>query len=271
MSNKVVLVICDGLGYEQAREWFGYLEGLVEAGEASVWKAKAQLPTNSRPNYESLHTGLAPTDHGIVANEMHGIGSASPHVFGIASQAGRTTGAVAYHWISELYNTGRRFDPMVDVECDDPSLPIQHGRFYFTDDHPDEHVFATAMRLTAVHQPDYLLVHPMGIDAVGHALGRPNEAFRLQVKKQDVLLSLAIPTWRATGYSVVVTADHGHDDLQQHGGATDDERDVPIYLVDGSPGMVHEETVSTLSVAPTVLTHLGINPPASMTAPVLGR
>ena len=267
--SKVVLVICDGLGYRQARDWLGYLEGLVEAGSASVWKARTQLPSNSRPNYEALHTGLAPADHGIVANEMHGIGSASPHVFGIVSGAGLTTGAVAYHWFSELYNTGRTFDPMIDVECDDPGLPIQHGRFYFTDDHPDEHVFATAMRLTAVHQPDYLLVHPMGVDAVGHALGRPDPAYRLQVKKQDVLLSLAIPIWRAGGYSVIVTADHGHDHLQQHGGTTADERDVPIYLVDGSPGRQHSEEVSTLSVAPTVLTLLGLDVPESMTAPVL--
>ena len=93
--SKVVLVVCDGLGYQQARDWLGYLEGLVEAGAASVWKGHAQLPTNSRPNYESIQTGLAPSDHGIVANEMHGIGSMSPHVFGIASEAGLNTGAVA--------------------------------------------------------------------------------------------------------------------------------------------------------------------------------
>lgn len=267
--TKVVLVVCDGLGYQQARDWFGYLEGLVEAGAASAWKGQAQLPTNSRPNYESILTGLAPTDHGIVANELHGIGSASPNIFGIASESDLVTGAVAYHWVSELYNTTGRFDPMVDVECDDPSLPIQHGRFYFTDDHPDEHVFATAMRLTAVHQPDFLLVHPMGVDAVGHALGRPNDAYRLQVKKQDVLLSLAIPIWRASGYAVIVTADHGHDDLHQHGGTTSDERDVPVYLVDGSGGGARDEVVSNLSIAPTVLTHLGLEVPASMAAPVL--
>ncbi|NND84178.1 MAG: alkaline phosphatase family protein [Acidimicrobiia bacterium] len=266
--HKVVLVICDGLGYGIARDWLGYLEGLVEAGEASLWKGIAQLPTNSRPNYESLLTGLAPARHGIVANEMHGVGSSSPNLFGLAKDGGRTTGAVAYHWFPELYNTGRVFDPLADVECDDDSLPISHGRFYFTDDHPDEHVFATAAHLTAARMPDFLLVHPMGIDHAGHTHGMESDEYRLQVKKQDVILSLTIPMWRALGYRVLVTADHGHGPHRQHGGATDVEREVPIYLVDGSRHAVGDE-VSTLRVAPTVLRLLDLAVPDSMEEPPL--
>jgi predicted AlkP superfamily pyrophosphatase or phosphodiesterase len=268
--EKVVMVICDGLGYRAARDWLGYPEALVASGEATVWRGRAQLPSNSRPNYESLLTGLPPVEHGIVANEQHGVGSAHPNVFGVASAAGRTTAAVAYHWISELYNTGRAFDPMADVECDDPSLPIAHGRFYFTDDHPDEHVFATAAHLTTSRAPDFLLVHPMGVDNAGHEHGLLSDEYRFQAKKQDVLLSLTIPLWRALGYRMIVTADHGHDASRQHGGTTDAERDVPIYLIDGERHDA-DDPVSTLRVAPTVLTLLGLTPPATMeAAPLVG-
>ena len=69
MNGKVILVIMDGVGYGTAVRQCGFLEGSVELGRARRWKMRAALPTRSAPLYETLHTGLAPAEHGLTANE----------------------------------------------------------------------------------------------------------------------------------------------------------------------------------------------------------
>ncbi|MFV2070657.1 MAG: alkaline phosphatase family protein, partial [Pirellulales bacterium] len=109
---KVVLVILDGVGDQVARDRMGYMEALVEEGVASRFTSRAALPTVSRPNYETIHTGVRPHVHGIVSN-LNARLSTSPNIFSLCSQAGLTTAAVAYHWVSELYHKAP-FDPLVD-------------------------------------------------------------------------------------------------------------------------------------------------------------
>ncbi|WP_419901275.1 alkaline phosphatase family protein [Kiloniella sp.] len=69
MSNKVILVIMDGVGYDTALSQCGYLEGMVELGRAQRWKMRTALPTISAAMYETIHTGLSPLDHGVSGNE----------------------------------------------------------------------------------------------------------------------------------------------------------------------------------------------------------
>jgi predicted AlkP superfamily pyrophosphatase or phosphodiesterase len=100
--NKVILVVCDALRDDTAAAQMGYLEHLVEAKQASRYTVRAELPTMSRPLYETLHTGLTSSQHGITHNrEVRR--SNQPNVFERAVQHGRTTAASAYCWFSELY------------------------------------------------------------------------------------------------------------------------------------------------------------------------
>src|SRR5829696_4637741 len=69
MKGKVILVIMDGVGFDTAVSRCGFLEGMVELGRARRWRMRAALPTISAPLYETLHTGVPPIEHGIVANE----------------------------------------------------------------------------------------------------------------------------------------------------------------------------------------------------------
>lgn len=92
---KVVLVLLDGVGDDVARDRTGYLEHLVERGTANRFSSRAALPTISRPNYETIHTGLSPNVHGITSN--HDVRqSTSPNIFHLRSEAGISTGAVPY-------------------------------------------------------------------------------------------------------------------------------------------------------------------------------
>lgn len=275
MSNKVVLVVVDGLKYETARGHCGFLEGQVESGAARRWKMRASLPSMSAPCYETLHTGIDPAHHGITANSLLRK-SRVDNVFAAAHAAGKVTAAVAYSWFSVLYNGGP-YDPATHMEVDDRSLPINHGRFY---DDPDRTEFHLAIpsdrdlcgqvtRLIAAQAPDYVLLHTLTCDSVGHVHGGASWQYDRAATTVDSALGHAVPHWRDAGYRVLVTADHGFTDSGYHGGAEDVVRDVAYYDIGHPTPGEAAETVSQRAVAPTVLSLMGVPVPAGMTEPVL--
>ena len=265
--HKVILVLCDALRYDVAVAQMGFLGHLVEIKTASLYKVIGELPTMSRPMYETVHTGLPVTEHGVVSNRVVRR-SKVPNVFQAAREAGKTTAAVANFWVSELYNRAP-YDPIDDREVDDESLLIQHGRFYFDDAIPDIEVFVTAGMLARKFSPDYLLVHPMGMDDIGHKYGADSNEYQRNAIAQDVMLANLIPEWVERGNNILVTGDHGMGANKRHGGTTPDVREVPLYLIrPGVPGKGDTgEVLSQLQIAPTVCTLLGIPIPETMKHP----
>ena len=278
MHGKVILVIMDGVGYATAVAQCGFLEGMVESGRARRWKMRAALPTRSAPLYETLHTGLAPAEHGIIANEALRP-SQRPNVFHAVRKAGGRTAAVAHGWYFTLYN-GRSYDLIADVEIDDDSAPgIQHGRFYSQEGYGKINSCAPAeidlcAQLTLLlrrHQPHYALLHTCSADTLGHAFSAHSAEYREQTWRIDNALARVVPLWLALGYEIVVTADHGMNGDGHHGGTADIERDVPFYYFGPGDGPNGSEVLDQLSVAPTILSRIGIPPPQSMHAPSLMR
>jgi predicted AlkP superfamily pyrophosphatase or phosphodiesterase len=265
--GKVILVVSDGLRDDTAAQNMGYLEHLVETRLATRYTVIAELPTMSRPLYETIHTGLPVSQHGVVSNHVVRR-SIVPNVFQVAVAHGKTTAAAAYWWFSELYNRVP-YDPIDDREVDDPSLLIQHGRFYTQDAFPDQELFATAGTLVRKFAPDYLLVHPMGMDYIGETFGADTRQYRNHAIHQDVMLANLIPEWLKAGYTVLVTGDHGMNDDRLHGGTTPAVRNVPLYIIpaDGQGGGDTGKAVSQLRMAPTVCHLLGVPIPETMKHP----
>jgi predicted AlkP superfamily pyrophosphatase or phosphodiesterase len=274
--TKVVLVLCDALRDDVATISMGYMEHLVEFKKAARYTVQAGLPTLSRPLYETIHTGLPSSTHGIVSNYT-ARRSNVPSIFSAAREHGKTTAAAAYSWYSELYNRCP-YDLVMDREQDDDSLLIQHGRFYEADDYPDKELFAAAGMLLRRHLPDYLLIHPMGLDTTGHEYGGDSPEYRTHAIIQDQILANFVPGCLAAGYTVLVTGDHGMNADKQHNGTLPDVRHVPLYFIphqgasfaERLPLGQHGGIVSQLALAPTILTLLGVPVPSTMEyAPLL--
>ena len=265
MSNKVILVIMDGSGYEAAVSQCGYLEGAVELGQARRWKMITATPSLSGPMYETIHTGLWPHEHGIVSNEGMRA-SSSDNIFSLARAAGKTTGAVAQEYFHKLY-VDRSWDRLRSVEHHDPETDIQHARFYSMEGYGPVNAVAPAeidlcaqvTILAETHAPDYLLLHSCSADTLGHTFGGDSAEYRLQVWMIDNALSRAIPTWRELGYEVIVTADHGMNAEKHHGGMEKIMREVPFYYFGEAEGLPEDGTeLSQLGIAATVLKRLGV-------------
>jgi predicted AlkP superfamily pyrophosphatase or phosphodiesterase len=266
-TNKVILVLSDALRYDAAVNGMGFLMHLVERKFASLYKVIGELPTMSRPMYETVHTGVPVTEHGIVSNYVVRR-SFMPNIFQLAVEAGKTTAAAAYYWFSELY-VRAPYDRIDDREVDDPNLFIQHGRYYTEDEYPDIELFVTAAMLAHKFNPDYLLVHPMGMDYKGEKFGADTPEYRNNAILQDMVLSSLIAEWMEKGYNILVTGDHGINADKLHGGTTPEVREVPLFLIrtglagEGNTGKV----ISQLQIAPTICKLMGLPIPETMKTP----
>lgn len=267
--SKVILVLSDALRYDVAKANMGYLGHLVEAKLANLYKIVGELPSMSRPMYETIHAGAPSSVHGIVANSIVRR-SIMPNIFKSVSEAGKVTAAAAYYWVSELYNSAP-YDRIDDKEIDDGSLAIQHGRFYTEDEYPDTELFVTAASLVRKFSPDYLLLHPMGMDYHGETFGSDSKEYRNHAIRQDMWLAPLIQEWLGGGYTVMVTGDHGINNDGAHGGTTPEQREVPLFWIQpnvkgrGDTG----EVVSHLQIAPTILRQLNVPIPETMRQPPL--
>lgn len=265
--GKAILVLSDALRYDAAVQGMGYLGHLVEFGRASLYKIIGELPSISRPMYETIHTGLPSWEHGIVANSIVRL-STKPNIFQCVRAAGKVSAAAAYYWFSELYNRVP-YDRINDREMDDENMNIQHGRFYTEDEYPDVELFATAAMLARRFSPDYLLLHPMGMDYYGELFGSDSSQYRDQAIKQDMWLAPLVTEWMELGYTILVTGDHGISKDGLHGGPALEQREVPLYVIrpdrqgSGDTG----KTCSHLQIAPTILQMLGISIPETMKQP----
>ena len=263
--NKVILVLSDALRYDVAKDNMGFLGHLVEKKFASLYKIVGELPSMSRPMYETIHTGLPSSEHGIVANSIVRM-SKKPNVFQAVKDSGKVTAAAAYYWYSELYNRAS-YDRIDDKETDDNSLNIQHGRFYTEDEYPDVELFASAAHLVRKFSPDYLLLHPMGMDYHGETYGSDTKEYRNHAVYQDSKLAPLLMEWKERGYTIFVTGDHGINKDGAHGGTTPEQRTVPFFVIqpNGKGRGEVDESISHLQIAPTILTLLDISIPATMT------
>ncbi len=272
LPAKLLLVILDGVPYRNWRRLMGNLEGWAQSGEARVWRMRSVLPSMSACCYASIHTGVPPQVHGVLSNDKR-FRLDLPNVFSSVAGAGGRTGAVTHSWWSELF-CRYPFDPVRDLEYDEPGGPIAHGRFHSMtgyDNHnqmtpSDTDLFATLTMLTERFAIDYGILHTCTLNSMGHRFGHDCIEMDLACAHVDAMLSGFLLRWRNSGYEVIVTADHGQSLRGHHGGSGEDQQDVALYYFGNGSGPDPESLLDQLQLAPTLLARLGVPIPESMKA-----
>jgi predicted AlkP superfamily pyrophosphatase or phosphodiesterase len=272
MQRKLLLIILDGVPWRNWRRLFGNLEGWVQSGEARVWKMRSVLPSTSACCYASIHTGVPPQVHGILSNEVR-FRVGQPDLFSEITRAGGKTGAVTHSYWSEFFRS-YPFDLVEDMEYDEPGGPITHGRFHTMTGYghanqmtpSDVDLFATLTMLCKRHGIDYGILHTCTLDSMGHRFGHDNVQMDHACAAADAMLAAFLPRWRAAGYEVMVTADHGQTDRGHHGGREDLQQDFALYHFGDGDGPLEETLLDQLQLAPTILTRLGVPVPETMKA-----
>lgn len=273
MKTKLLLIILDGVPWRNWRRLFGNLEGWVDSGEARVWKIRSVLPSISATCYASIHTGVSPQVHGCTGNG-NVFRLSQPDIFSEVRKAGGVTGAVTHSFWSEFFNRAP-FDYVRDIEYDEPgSDSINHGRFHSMTSYghdnqmtpSDVDLFATLTMLCQRHGLDYGILHTCTLDSMGHRFGHDCTEMDHACAVMEEMLAPFIPKWRAAGYEVMVTADHGQTDRGHHGGREDLQQDFALYYFGPGKGPQPDTLLDQLQLAPTILTRLGVPVPGTMTA-----
>ena len=266
--SKLIVILIDGLGFEDMKSSAGYLEHLVEWRVAAKYRVRGELPAMSRPMYETILTGLPVIEHGIVTNGYKRP-SNCPNLFSLSKDAGKVNAAAAYSWISELYSSNGPYDPLAHRYQLESNGHIQHGIYYHVDDYPDAYLYYDGDYLRRTYTPDLLFLHPMNCDHMGHIYGSKSKEYRAAAINSADIISSLMEGWRTDGYDVIVTADHGMDELGEHGGNTEVQRDVALYIISDQvePGDFTGEHISQLQVAPLCCTLMGVKPGPRMQMP----
>lgn len=264
MRRPVVLMVIDGLRRDRARRFLSTPFRLVAEGWGGYLPMTSLMPTDSRPSYNTISTGLPSPQNGIVDNhDARLVGT--PSIWTIARAHGLSTAASAYYWWSELYNRAP-FQREQDILTENGDGAIQHGFFYPRDGESDAVVFAYALRLWQRHHPELLLIHPCSVDYAGDYWGADTLAYDASVKALDLLLGpLFEALWRERSEAVIlVTSDHGMSGSGGHGWDAPDLREVFFFALGRD---LHVETVdeaTALDIAPSVLHLLGLPIPEEM-------
>jgi predicted AlkP superfamily pyrophosphatase or phosphodiesterase len=272
LKNKLLLIILDGVPLRNFRAFFGNLEGWVATGQARTWTLRATVPSISGPCYASIHTGVTPQVHGVLANEIR-FRIGLPDIFSEVTKAGGKTGAVTHSYWSEFFNR-YPFDVVRDLEYDEPDSPITHGRFHTMTGYghdnqmtpSDVDLFATLTMLTERFGIDYGILHTCTLDSMGHRFGHDCIQMDNGCLHMDVMLAAFLPRWLKNGYEVIVTADHGQTDRGTHGGAEALQRETALYWFGGGKGPADGTVIDQLQLAPTILKRLGVKVPPTMKA-----
>jgi predicted AlkP superfamily pyrophosphatase or phosphodiesterase len=273
MDNKLLLIILDGVPYRNWRRLFGNLEGWVDSGDALVWKIRSVLPSISASCYASIHTGVAPAQHGCTGNG-NVFRISEPDVFAQVRKGGGVTGAVAHSFWSEFFNR-HPFDLVRDIEYDEPdSDTINHGRFHTMTGYSavnqmtpcDLDLFATLTNMCLRFGLDYGILHTCTLDSMGHRFFHDCQEMDHACHVMDEMLAPFIMKWRQAGYEIMVTADHGQDARGHHGGRDPLQQEAALYYFGDAEGPAQDVVIDQLQLAPTILSRLGAPVPDTMKA-----
>ena len=275
MDAKLLLIVIDGVPYRNFRRLFGNLEGWVQSGAAQVWKHRSVLPSTSASCYASIHTGVAPSEHGCTGN--HDVTRLKhSDIFAQVRSSGGVTGAVTHSFWSEFFNRAP-FDPVRDIEYDEPdSSTINHGRFHTMSGYglinqmtpSDADLFATLTMLCERFGLNYGLWHSCTLDCMGHRFFHESQEMDHACFVMDEMLAPYIRRWISDGYEIIVTADHGQDARGHHGGRDPLQQDTALYYFGPAEGPPADTVIDQLQLAPTILSRLGASIANTMRAPV---
>lgn len=272
--TKVLLIILDGVPLRNWTRLFGNLEGWVARGDARRWNMRSVLPSTSACCYASIHTGVAPQEHGVTGNG-NVFRVEYPDIFSQARRAGLVTGAVTHSFWSEFFNRAP-FDLARDIEYDEPeSTSINHGRFHTMTGYnqvnqmtpSDLDLFATLTMLCQRFSLDYGILHTCTLDSMGHRYFHDCQEMDHACYVMDEMLAPWIPRWQQMGYEVMITADHGQDARGHHGGCHPLQQDFAFYYF-GKAAFCGptDAPLDQLQLAPTVLSLLNAPIPKTMQA-----
>lgn len=260
LTGRVVLVIIDGLGADEAQ--LPYLDELRRRGVAAT--ARVPYPTISRPNYVTILTGVPPRDSGVRANRVVVPVAVDTLMDRVRATGLRVATASDFGNLASLFLRGTSSLVGIDwIERDTRVTPPAPITWPFDDVRRASSLDALAPMVAELAAGDaaFVPVLVLDVDRAGHAAGIGDE-YRAAAAAVDRMLRAAFAGIDLGRDTVIVTADHGHVAPGGHGGDEREVSNVPLVLAGNGivPGAVARDA-RLIDVAPTIAALLGIPAP----------
>lgn len=207
-ADRVVLLLLDGLGWEQLRER-QRLAPTLHAMEGGP--IQSVLPTTTATALTSLATGMTPGDHGVIGYRIHVHGEVL-NVLRWTTAAGDARHTIPPQKIQpNLPFLGHRPPVVTKAEFARTGFTLAHlDGVRFTGYRMASSLVTEIARLTRTSEP-FVYAYYDGVDKVSHEYGL-GEHFDAEVAAADRLVGdvlAAVPS----GTAVVVVSDHGQVDV----------------------------------------------------------
>ena len=260
-KNKVIMIICDGTRVDASYQEFGYVNNLCDNNLGVKGISICDSPSVSKTNYATLCTGVPAIIHGITSNLVLGKSKMERNIFRELNENNKTTAVVGSSWFYDLYGKDDKYNYIVHKELNnDPGEFINFGRFH-SDDVPESidstveglaHNFQVSDHLIYKYIPDFLLIHLLSPDKIGHEKGIGRE-YRAEINMIDGILGAILPRWLDMGYNIIVTSDHGMDSNKNHGGVKCEVMETPFYVLSKKGWKPNLDNMKHIDVAPLII------------------
>ena len=211
-QSPLAFLLVDGLS-ASAEVYLNNITVAIQRGEMRSWNVKASLPTLSYPNYATILSGNEPSSHGLLDNKLR-LPIGPGHLFDKLTTSGMVVALVGFYWWRNLLEEGPWY---LRTYCEEDTL--------------DSWVYEEAKRVATEINPDFLLVHSLGVDFAGHRWGGDSLEYRTSVKKVDELIIDFAQFWSDSRRGkILVGSDHGMLKDKGHGGDSPQETNVRYYF-----------------------------------------
>jgi len=258
MYKRVAILGVDGMGAFNARTATPRMDELFANG-AVTYGALTSIPTISAECWGSMLLGVGPKTHGltnaVASSRPYDVNSPYPSIFRVARESMPEAQLAAFsNW--NPINSG----------IIEENLGVQK------ETGGDAEICEKILAYLDANDPTLLFVQFDEVDGAGHKFGYGAKMFLEKITEVDALIGQIAAKYREKGWAedtlFVVSADHGGNRRQGHGGRSRNEKRIFIGCAGNTvrPGTIAKMNVRDIPAIAAAA--LGLEAPKTWTAKV---
>ncbi|OQR78638.1 GPI ethanolamine phosphate transferase 2-like [Tropilaelaps mercedesae] len=268
LHGHLVLLVVDALRYDFVDfENFPYVSVLLNSRQGLKYRSRAFAPTVTLPRIKSILSGVVPGYADIIVNLDASRMSTDNVIYQAHSQLKRS------YFFGD--DTWLKLFPAEYFSKYEGTTSFYVNDYTEVDTNVTRNVKAS---LQAREEWDFLFLHYLGLDHLGHIVGPDSPLVADKLKEMDEVIEL-LHKKLPPGSLIVVTGDHGMSVTGNHGGTSHEEIETPILFLlagnerfaeqDASTSSLSGPSVYQIDIAPTLSLLMGLPVPRSSCGSVL--
>ncbi|MFH4977187.1 hypothetical protein AB6A40_003896 [Gnathostoma spinigerum] len=272
--DKMVLILIDAWQSEfffKSPSSMPFVSNLTRHGLAISFEATLQAPTVTMPRIKAITSGIVPSFLDVIMN-LASNPMGDDNILDRLKSNGKNIAFCGDNTWMKLFPSHFHSDSAGTTS-------------FFVNDFTevDKNVtdcMKNFMRAGRVDAWDFMILHYLGLDHIGHSMGPVKEQVDLKLKEMDTVVESVfhkLNNKSDSRWSLVILGDHGMTEVGSHGGSSHRETNVPIIFAGklhklgpesdtlfavSAAGVVPSSSIQQIDIVPTVSSVFGIPIPS---------